>query len=156
MPRWFLVKQASFMSKEPAQTGHHTLNAKCWAESWGNRDPQKHGFSVENRPANEPSPAMPSMSWTSTEYWWKYNALETLSRQVRGPLWVKVTQSCPTLYDPMDCTLHGILQVRMLEWVAFPFSRVSFRPRDRTQVSLIAGGFFTSWATREAQEYWNG
>ena len=111
---------------------------------------------LERRLANEPSPAMPTMSWTSTEYWWKYNALETLSRQIRGALWVKVTQSCPTLCDPMDYTLHGILQVRMLEWVAFPFSRVSSQPRDRTQVSLIAGGFFTSWATREAQEYWNG
>ena len=60
---------------------------------------------------------------------------------------VKVTQSCPTLYDPMDYTVHGILQARILEWVAFPFSRGSSQPRDRTQVSHIAGGFFTSWAT---------
>ena len=63
---------------------------------------------------------------------------------------VKVTQSCPTVWDPMDCTVHGILQARILEWVAFPFSRGSSQPRDRTQVSCIAGGFFTSWATREA------
>ena len=42
---------------------------------------------------------------------------------------------------------------RTLEWVAFPFSRGSFRPRNWTQVSYTAGGFFTSWATREAQEY---
>ena len=40
--------------------------------------------------------------------------------------------------------------------VAFPFSRGSSQPRDRTQVSFIAGRFFTSWATREAQEYWSG
>ena len=46
--------------------------------------------------------------------------------------------------DPMDYRVHGILQARMLEWVAFPFSRGSSQPRDRTQVSLIAGGFFTS------------
>ena len=51
----------------------------------------------------------------------------------------------------MDYTVHGILQARILEWVAFPFSRVSFQPQDRTQVSRIAGRFFTSWATREAQ-----
>ena len=38
---------------------------------------------------------------------------------------VKVTQSCPTLCDPMDYTVHGILQARILEWVAFPFSRRS-------------------------------
>ena len=53
-------------------------------------------------------------------------------------------------------TVHGILQARILEWVAFPFSRGSSQSRDRTQVSRIAGGLLTSWATREAQEYWNG
>ena len=51
----------------------------------------------------------------------------------------------------MDYTIHGILQARILERVAFPFSRKSSQPWDRTQVSHIAGGFFTSWATREAK-----
>ena len=55
---------------------------------------------------------------------------------------VKVAQS--TLCDPMDCIVHGILQARILEWVAFPFYRGSSQPRDRTQVSCIAGGFFTN------------
>ena len=50
----------------------------------------------------------------------------------------------------------SFLQARILEWVAFPFSRGSSQPRDRTKVSCIAGWFFTSWATREAQEYWSG
>ena len=63
---------------------------------------------------------------------------------------VKVAQSCLTLFDPMDYTVHEILQARILEWIAVPFSRGSSHPRDRTQVSRIAGGFFTSWATREA------
>ena len=54
----------------------------------------------------------------------------------------------------MDYAVRGILQSRILEWVAFPFSRGSSQTRNRTQVSCIAGGFFTSWATREAQEYW--
>ena len=58
--------------------------------------------------------------------------------------------------DPMDCTIHGILQARVLKWVAFPFSRGSSQPRDRTQVSHIAGRFFTSWGIMEAQEYWSG
>ena len=49
-------------------------------------------------------------------------------------------------------TIHGILQARILEWVAFLFSRGSSQPRDRTQVSHIAGRFFTSWATRD----WSG
>ena len=103
---------------------------------------------------------------------------------------VKVAQLCPTLCDPMDYTVHGILQARILQWVAFPFqgtfpiqgsnpgllhcmwilsqlshkrsprilewvaysfSRGSSRPRNRTGVSCIAGGFFTNWATREAR-----
>ena len=50
----------------------------------------------------------------------------------------------------MDYIVHGILQARILEWVAFPFSRGSSQPRNQTQVSWIAGTFFTSWATREA------
>ena len=62
------------------------------------------------------------------------------------------------LCDPMDCdyTVRGIIQARIMEWVAFPFSRGSSQPRDRTQVSRIAGGFFTNWATREAQVHWSG
>ena len=50
--------------------------------------------------------------------------------------------SYPTLCDPMAYTVHGILQVRILEWVAFPFSRGSAQPRGQIQVSHIAGGFF--------------
>ena len=57
--------------------------------------------------------------------------------------------------SPMDCSppdssVPGILQARILEWVAIPFPRGSSRPRDGTQVSRIAGIFFTIWATREA------
>ena len=67
--------------------------------------------------------------------------------------WV-VSDSC----HPMGCGLpgfsvHGILQAIILEWVAISFSRGSSRPRNQTQVSCIAGRFFTSWATREAHEY---
>ena len=57
---------------------------------------------------------------------------------------VRVAQSCPTLCDPMDYTVHGILQARMLEWVAILFSKGSSQPRDGTQVSCIAGRLFTS------------
>ena len=57
---------------------------------------------------------------------------------------VKITQLCPTLCYPMDYTVHGIVQARIMEWVAFPFSRRSSKSRDQTQVSHIAGGFFTS------------
>ena len=57
---------------------------------------------------------------------------------------VKVAQLCPTLCDPMDYTVQGILQARILEWVVFPFSRGSSQPRDQIEVSRIAGGFFTN------------
>ena len=50
---------------------------------------------------------------------------------------VKIIQSCPTLCDPMDYTVQGILQARILEWVAFPFSSASSQPRDQTPVSAL-------------------
>ena len=68
---------------------------------------------------------------------------------------MKVAQLCPTLATPWTYTVHGILQARILEWVAFPFSRASSQPRDQIQVSCIAGGFFTNWAVREGSE-WRG
>ena len=73
-----------------------------------------------------------------------------------GLLLCLVTQSCLTLGDPMDYTVQGVLQARILEWVAFPFFRGFSQFRDQTQVSHIAGGFFTSWASTEPQEYWRG
>ena len=68
---------------------------------------------------------------------------------------VLVSQLCLTLCNPKDCSpsvssVHGTLQARILEWVTIPFSRGSSWPRHRTQVSWIAGGFPTIWATREA------
>ena len=69
-----------------------------------------------------------------------------------------VTQSCLTLCSPMDCgqwdsSVHGILQTRILQWIAIPFSRASSQPRDGTQVSCTAGRFFTIWASWEAWNY---
>ena len=69
---------------------------------------------------------------------------------------VLVAQSCPTLCDPMDCSsscssVHGIPQARILEGVGISFSRGSFQPRDQTQLSCIASGFFTIWGTRETK-----
>ena len=80
-------------------------------------------------------------------------ALRTIAKmlqngQVKVKVWV--AQSCLTLCDPMDYTVHGILQARILERIAFPFSRGSSQPRDWTQVPHIARRFFTSWATRGA------
>ena len=69
------------------------------------------------------------------------------------------SESCSVGSDclwPMDYIVHGIIQARILEWVALPFSRGASQPRDQTQVSRIAGRLFTSTATREAQAYWSG
>ena len=99
----------------------------------------------------------------------------------------EVTQLYPTLCDPVDCSppgssIHGILQARILEWVAISFSKTHglyiyspwnssgqntgagslallqgiFPIQRSNQIFCIAGRFFTSWATREAQEYWSG
>ena len=87
---------------------------------------------------------------------WQVDSLQ-LSYQIRVCVCVcvLVTQSCPTLCDPVDCSpsgssVHGILQAVILEWIAIPFSRGSSQPRDRTPVSYITGRFFIIWATREA------
>ena len=79
---------------------------------------------------------------------------------------VLIAQLCLTLCDPTDCSLpgssvHAILQARILEWVAIPFSRGSSQPGDWTWISCIAGSFFTVWAIRETKykcfiqlQYW--
>ena len=66
----------------------------------------------------------------------------------------KSLQSCPTFCDPLDCrppgsSVLGILQARVLEWVAMPSFKESSQPRDQNQVPCIADGFFTVWVTRD-------
>ena len=92
------------------------------------------------------------------KYWVFPHAGRKLGRSSFTVLVCLVTQSCLTLCDPIDgsppgSSVHGILQARILEWVATPFSRGSSQARDQTQASCIAGGFFTVWATREALLY---
>ena len=100
----------------------------------------------------------------ATLFWLRINFMGIRELNL-DPYWIhittrksesEVTQSCPTLCNPTDCSLpgssiHGILQARILEWVAVSFSRGSSRPRNRTHVSLIAGRRFNLWATREAE-----
>ena len=76
--------------------------------------------------------------------------LLTFTLSIYLSLKVKVVQSCPTLCEPMDYSVHGSPQARILKWVAFPCSRESSWPRDQIRVSYFAGGFFTNWAIREA------
>ena len=77
---------------------------------------------------------------------------ETTTILLISYVFVLVAQSCPTLCDPMDCSppsfsVHGILQARILEWIAIPFSGGTSQPRDWTLVFCLTGRFFTIWAT---------
>ena len=88
---------------------------------------------------------------------WRENPLYNKWHLWKTHMLCLVIQSCPTLCDPMDGSLpgpsvRGILQARILEWVAVLSFRGSSQPRDQTQVSRVAGGFFTLWATREAHK----
>ena len=79
-----------------------------------------------------------------------------MQRLYKNP-WKWMSLSRIWLCTSMDCSLpgscvHGILQARILGWIAFPFSRGSSQPRDWTQVSHIVGRFFTVWATRKPQK----
>ena len=85
----------------------------------------------------------------------KFSVLYKWKRRVKVLVTHSCPNSCPTLWDPMDCNLsvssvHGILQARILQWVAIPSFRGSSWARDWTWISCIAGRFVTTWATREA------
>ena len=81
-------------------------------------------------------------SFTLIKRLFSFSSLSAI--RVMCAICVKVAQSHPTLCDPMDYTVYGILLARILEWVAFPSSRGSSQSRDQTQVSYIASRFFTS------------
>ena len=85
------------------------------------------------------SPAVEHIGFRHTDFRVRAHRLSESHSVVVG-----VTQLCLILCDPMDYTVHGIFHARTLEWVAFPFSRGFSQPSDRTQVSRIADGFFTS------------
>ena len=107
-------------------------------------------FPPDFRPKHLSWPQFPQPTSNLSEYRW----LCFKNTKVK----VLVAQSCQTLCDSMDyspsgSSVHGILQARILKWVAIPFSRGSSQPRDWTWVSWIAGRFFTVWATREVSKY---
>ena len=107
-------------------------------------------------PGHLPNPGIKSVSLMSPALAGRFFTTSTTwEALLRYFVCVLVAQKCLTLRDSIDCSLphssvHGILHSRILEWVTIPFSSGSSQPRDRTQVSSIAGGFFTIWGTREA------
>ena len=143
---WWATVHGVIRSRTRLSDLHNKCNRTCYWRAWVWSE---MALSLDLRPCYRPAQlsqrATPSnrvsvlhlLNGNNTSEWkWK-----SLSR-----VW---------LCDPMGSTVRGILQARILEWVAFPF-RGSSQLRDQTQVSCIAGRFFTSWSTREAQEYWSG
>ena len=104
-----------------------------------------------------PSLTQRTWTWANSRRWWrtgKPGMLQSMGLHI-PMLWICVSLSVTSDFlGPMDCSLsdfsaHRILQARILAWVAIPFSKRSFWPRDQTQVSLTMGKFLTIWATRE-------
>ena len=144
--------------------GYNSWDRLKWGEAWQLR--AKEGCSREGE--GEPDEVRKPGWGPGRGFARQYKNFESYFRTnvshwevcIKGWGWcpflcVLVTQSCLTLCDPADCSppgpsVHGILQVRIPEWVAMPFSRGSSWPKDRTQVSCIASRFFTIWATRKA------
>ena len=98
---------------------------------------------------NTPPPHSASYSSLWSRLLMQRSAQETITVQVK---WNEVAKSCPTLCNPIGCSLpgssvHGIFQAIVLEWIAISFSRGSSQPRDRTRVSLIVDRRFTVWAS---------
>ena len=128
----------------PPDLGHHKhTNSSCSAISKQSNNPIKKSADDLNRHFSREDIQMASrhikkmLSITSYQRNTNQNYMKYHLTPVRMAIVkkseVKVAQSCPTLCDPMDYTVHGILQARILEWVVFPFSRGSSQPRDRTR-----------------------
>ena len=112
--------------------------------------PLASNFSLKSRPSwtiKKISPEVAFVLWGQNCPQLKNHCIQQSYNSLKC-VRVKVAQSCLTLCDPMDYTVHGILQAKILEWVAISFARGSSQPRDRSQISHIAGEFFISWATR--------
>ena len=121
---------------------------RWWNSSWAISNPKRWccESAVLNMPANLENSAVATV----------LEKVSFHSNPKESETESEVAKSCPTLCDPVDysttgSSIHGILQARVLEWVAISFSRGSSWPRDRTQVSRIPGRCFNLWATREAQ-----
>ena len=93
---------------------------------------------------------------------WRILSMTLLACEMSAVVWCLVAQLCLTLCDPMDCSppgssVYGVSLAKNIGVCCHACrSRGSSQPRDWIQVFCIAGGFFTIWAIREAQEYWNG
>ena len=144
------MQQQSMTSWQNPRTFRTILSKWSFCDSPPTHPPTYHSWLVYRRPTDRSQFSYLNLS----NFFFLFIIINWYIWRYISEVKVKVTQSCPTLCDPMDYRVHGILQARILESVAFPFSRGSSQPRDWTQVSHIAGGFFTSWATRKPIFIW--
>ena len=161
-PRWrqrvFLISHPS--QDEPLATihGQGTIRENPRTQEWGwgvpcTRDRDRQRWKVSEDPPHTDQPqagAVPDSRHLRP--WWTVTVVFSFRRKVKS----EVAQLCPTLCDPLNwglpgSSVHGIFQVRVLEWVAISFSRGSSWPREQTRVSYIVGNCFTIWATREVE-----
>ena len=133
------------------KANHMLSRVLCWADTTetDNNEPHFQSHNLEREKREEMNATQSLL--TCLECW--LSARPRAKPQMGNFLLLASSQSCPTLFNPMDCSppgssVHGILQARILEWLAIPFSRGSSGPRDQTWVSCIAGRFFTVWAAR--------
>ena len=144
----------------------HSSSSLCWGE-WGPRQRQDQWLAQDHSVKAEIEIILCGRRWgeVSDPVFIKKKNKKNKTEQTSVShiccfcLKVLVAQSCPASWDPPRSggpVAHqaplsmGILQARILEWVAMPSSRVPSQPMDQSAVSCTAGGFFTSWATREA------
>ena len=141
------IPGGSVVKNQPANAGEYGSVPKLgkipWRRKWPPTPVFLPGRSHEQRNLADCSP-WGRKSLTQLSHW-------TITSFLLGPtsLVCVCARSCLTLCDPMNCSqpgssVHGILQARILEWVAIPFSRGFSQPRDQTCFSCIVGGFFTA------------
>ena len=145
-----------FLKFDPPNSSNQILSQPQYKQ-----EKKRSGSAVVEEPENPPSRGMHTpikwLTWgtsveslNSMKHGWKASAIT--HTDILGVTLAVWRRTCKYLHDcsPPASSVHGILQARILKWLAIPFSRGSSWPRDWTQVSSIAGRFCTSWATREA------
>ena len=152
------LQESAFQSYVSFEGGHHYLHYLQCSLVSGQTTGREHSPANQQKigleiywpwlHSSKQDPVSPIISLSHQEA-----SISLLSLSLRKWKW-KLFSRVPLFATPR--TVHGTLWARIIEWVSFPFSRGSSQPRDWTQVSCIVGGFFTSWATSEAQEWWSG
>ena len=151
---WYQPSKATHQQSQSKRlktlSSHYTLGSPRISRAWMRSGPQDSELLISVLSAI--CQTKPILSTLLSDVWGEeYRSQEPVLTMVK---WSAVAQLCPTLCDPMSCSLpgssvHRIFQAIVLEWIAISFSRGSSQPRDRTRVSHIVDRRFTVWATRE-------